>query len=328
MTDSFALFGAAIFDGYNTHDNQALLIESGRVKDIVSSTSLPATTKIVELHGGLLQPGYVDMQVNGGGGTLLNDNPSIDGIRTICQAHQRYGTTALMVTLITDHDDVLDQAIQAAQDAVKQQLPGFLGLHLEGPHLSADKKGAHDASLMRPMSDDDLARLLTASEALPVLMITVAPELVRPEQIRTLSEAGIIVSLGHSNCSYKQAALAIEAGASAITHLYNAMSPLQHRDPGLVGAALHHDETYVSLIADGHHVDSVALSIALKSRGKHPTACLITDAMSTVGTPMKTLTLNGRTIFRDKGVLRLEDGTLVLPMLCICQNNTASKASG
>jgi len=212
--------------------------------------------------------------------------------------------------LITDHDDVLDQAIQAAQDAVKQQLPGFLGLHLEGPHLSADKKGAHDASLMRPMSDDDLARLLTAREALPVLMITVAPELVRPEQIRTLSEAGIIVSLGHSNCSYKQAALAIEAGASAITHLYNAMSPLQHRDPGLVGAALHHDETYVSLIADGHHVDSVALSIVLKSRGKHPTACLITDAMSTVGTPMKTLTLNGRTIFRDKGVLRLEDGTL------------------
>jgi len=310
MSKPHALIGATIFDGNNSHVDHALLINKGIIDGVVPRSALPDGIPLTKLDGGLLQPGYVDMQVNGGGGALLNDQPTVGGIKTICRAHLNYGTTALLVTLITDTDSVLEQAIASAIEAHQQSVPGFLGLHLEGPHLSPEKKGAHDGSLMHPMSEKDLDRLIDARVKLPVLMVTVAPDVVTPEQIKALADAGIIVSLGHSNCTYQNARNAINAGAKTITHLFNAMSPLHHRDPGLVGAALHNKTTYFSMIADGHHVDDVTLSIALNSRQTHNTACLVTDAMSTIGTDMKSLSLNGRRIHRRDGALRLDDGTL------------------
>ncbi len=310
MSNHHAIIGCDIFDGEKTHRNTALLYSDDVVLGIVSKPDIPDKCSIIELAGGLLAPGFVDLQVNGGGGVLLNEQPDVDGIRTICETHAQFGTTGMLPTLITDRPEITSMAIQAGIEAYRQSVPGFLGLHLEGPHLSTAKKGAHDPTLIRPMSDVDLQQLLDAAKSLPCLMITIAPESVSNGQITQLAQAGIFVSLGHSNASYEQANAAIDAGAKCVTHLFNAMSPLAHQEPGIVGAALMRGEVYTGLIADGHHVKPAAIKIALAAKAGPGEIFLVTDAMSTIGTDMKSFTLNGRKILRESGRLVLEDGTL------------------
>ena len=258
----------------------------------------------------MLVPGFIDLQVNGGGGVLFNNAPTIESIRTICAAHARFGTTALLPTLITDTVDVNIDAIAAGKTAVDQGVPGFIGLHLEGPHLSLARKGTHDPALIRPMDEIDLARLIAARADLPNLLVTVAPETVTPAQISALSKAGIIVSIGHSDAGLETAGAAFDAGASMATHLFNAMSQMGNREPGVVGAVLHHGAVHAGLIADGIHVHKAAIQIALRAKTGPGRIFLVTDAMSQTGTDIDTLTLNGRTITRIDGALRLADGTL------------------
>lgn len=311
MSDLLAISGARIFDGHSWHDNAALLIEFGHVSAIVSADAIPANAKTVMLDGGSVVPGFIDLQVNGGGGILLNNAPSVESIRTICAAHTQFGTTALLPTLITDSVPVNVAAMAAGKAAAEQAVPGFIGLHLEGPHLSLARKGTHDPALIRPMDDEDLARLIAAAADLPNLLITVAAETVTPAQIKALSDAGIIVSVGHSDASGDVASAAFEAGASMATHLFNAMSQLGNREPGVVGAVLTNGRVHAGLIADGIHVHPAAIEIALRAKEGHPGHIfLVTDAMSQTGTDLKTLTLNGRTITRADGALRLADGTL------------------
>ncbi|MEP4430950.1 MAG: N-acetylglucosamine-6-phosphate deacetylase, partial [Hyphomicrobiales bacterium] len=255
-------------------------------------------------------PGFVDLQVNGGGGVLLNDRPDVAGIETICAAHAQFGTTSLLPTLITDNYDVTHAAVAAGIEATQKAVTGFIGLHLEGPHLSVARKGAHDGTLVRPMNRDDLNFLKTSRAALPHLMTTVAPESVSNAQIFELTQAGVVISLGHTASTYETAVAAAASGVKAVTHLFNAMSPLTHREPGLVGAALETDNLSVGLIADGIHVHPAAISIALGAKKGPGRIFLITDAMSTIGTNQQSFTLNGRTITRDSGKLILEDGTL------------------
>lgn len=300
--------GARIFDGHEWRDGAALLVDGGTVVGIRPEGE--ATGETIDLGGGMLVPGFVDLQVNGGGGVLLNDAPSVDGIRTICAAHARFGTTALLPTLITDTPELTHAAIRAGIAAAEARVPGFLGLHLEGPHLSISRKGAHDPKLIRPMRDGDLAALAEAARALPVLLTTVAPETVPPAQVAALVAAGVKVSLGHSDASFEVAAAAQEAGATLVTHLFNAMSPLAHRDPGLVGAALEAGSAWVGLIADGFHVHPSAIAVALRAKNGPGRIFLVTDAMATIGTDMIEFTLNGRVIKRQGGRLTLEDGTL------------------
>lgn len=305
-----AITGASIFDGADTHKHSALVFRDGEIVGIFKADQIPANCEIQRLGGGLIAPGYVDLQVNGGGGVLFNDDPSIDGIRTICQAHSKHGTTALLPTLITDAAEVMDRAIQAGVEAEQERIPGFLGLHLEGPHLSVEKKGAHDARFIRPMDEESLEKILAAKQQLRYLMITVAPEAVSLAQISTLAAAGIVVSLGHSGTTFVEARAAAEAGATCVTHLFNAMSPLSHREPGMVGAALRAGSLHAGLIADGYHVDPAAISIALAAKNGPGRIFLVTDAMSTIGTDIESFDLNGRTIWRRNGRLELEDGTL------------------
>ena len=189
-------------------------------------------------------------------------------------------------------------------------IAGFLGLHLEGPHLSVERRGAHDAGLVRPAGKDDLARLLDARRQLPHLLVTVAPEAVTADQIRTLSEAGIKVSLGHSNADCATAREMMKSGASLFTHLFNAMSPLGHREPGMVGAALSEPSVFAGLIADGIHVDPASLGIAIRGKAEPGRLFVVTDAMSCIGTDQRSFTLNGRTVHRADGRLTLDDGTL------------------
>ena len=310
MSDLLAISGARIFDGEQWHDNAALLVEFGHVSGIVHSGAVPRHAESVHLDGGSVVPGFVDLQVNGGGGVLFNNDPSVDAIRIICAAHAQFGTTALLPTLITDTVAVNIAAIAAGKSAAEQGIPGFIGLHLEGPHLSLARKGTHDGALIRPMDDADLARLVAARAELPNLLCTVAAETVTPAQISALAAAGIIVSLGHTDAGAATASAAFAAGASMATHLFNAMSQLGNREPGVVGAVLTTDDVHAGLIADGIHVHPVTIEIALRAKAGEGRIFLVTDAMSQTGTDLSTLTLNGRTITRADGALRLADGTL------------------
>ena len=187
-----------IFDGEKRHQNAALLCRDGLVEEIVDQSNIPTDCSIEHLAGGLLAPGFIDLQVNGGGGVLFNEQPDVDAINTICASHRQFGTTSLLPTLITDGPKTTKRAIDAGRAAAKNNVPGFLGLHLEGPHLSQAKKGAHDSNLIRAMSAEDLKGLVSARRELPYLMITVAPESVTNKQIARLTNAGIVVSLGHT----------------------------------------------------------------------------------------------------------------------------------
>lgn len=310
MNGPFAIKDATIFDGETWHESSALVIRDGSVDAIVADDAIPAGLRVVEAEGGLLAPGFVDVQVNGGGGVMFNDRPDAETIRTICRAHAPFGTTALLPTLITDTPEITAQAIAAGAEAARQNIPGFLGLHLEGPHLSISRKGAHDPALIRPMSDADKAALIAARKQMPVLLTTVAPETVPAWRIAALAAAGVVVSLGHSDASSALAATAAEAGASMVTHLFNAMSQIGNREPGLVGAALDTGALSCGLIADGIHVDPATIGIALRAKRRPGRIFLVTDAMATIGTDMTSFTLNGRTIRRENGRLTLEDGTL------------------
>lgn len=309
MTDLKALTANRIFDGADWHENAAVVFLNGRIDHIQPSVSL--APEIERIDGGeIIAPGFIDLQVNGGGGVLLNEEPTVEGIATICAAHAKFGTTALLPTLITDTPDISARTVAAGIDAKTRGIRGFLGLHLEGPHLSVARKGAHDPTLIRPMEDRDLDLMLSCGRALDVLMVTIAPESVTQEQVTKLADAGIIVSLGHTEASYDTAAAYAKAGIRTVTHLFNAMSPLGHREPGLVGAALDTGALYAGLIADGIHVHPAAMGAALRAKAGPGKIFLVTDAMSTIGTDMTSFTLNGREILRKDGRLTLADGTL------------------
>ncbi|PTE16611.1 N-acetylglucosamine-6-phosphate deacetylase [Pseudogemmobacter blasticus] len=290
--------GAALFDGTRLHPVADLTVADGKVTD-------SAATETVFLSGGYLLPGLLDLQVNGAGGQMISGRTTPADLRAFCETHARLGATGVLPTLITDTAEATAALIDAAAGAAGT--PGLLGLHLEGPHLDPRRKGAHDPALIRPMTDDDLNRLCEGRKRLPALLVTVAPASVTPEQIATLTRAGVIVSLGHSDCTHAEAQAAIAAGARCVTHLFNAMSQLQHREPGLVGAALE-GGLNGGLIADGHHVHPAAMRVALAA---NPAGLyLVTDAMAVAGTDQTEFTLGGRRILRRDGRLTLEDGTL------------------
>lgn len=310
MSDRFALTGARIFDGDDWHDDAALLVHGDVVEGIHPVGAIPSGVARIDTGGGMLAPGFVDLQVNGGGGVMLNDHPDVASLATICRAHVPFGTTALLPTLITDTPEITAAAMAAGAEAARQKLPGFLGLHLEGPHLSVARKGAHDPALIRPMTDADQAALIAACKNLPVLLTTIAPESVEPARVAALAKAGIVVSLGHSDTGYATAKAFAEAGASVVTHLFNAMSQIGNREPGLAGAAIDIGGLSAGIIADGIHVDPATMLIALRAKQGPGRIVLVTDAMATIGTDMTSFTLNGRIIYRKDGSLRLADGTL------------------
>lgn len=280
------------------------------------------------LDEGVLLPGFVDLQVNGGGGGMFDAAPTVETLRLMSGVHGRLGATTILPTLISALPEVVTAAIAAVAEAVAQGVPGIAGLHLEGPHLALSRKGAHDGALLRPMTDADLRELLEAAQRLPFLMVTVAPEAVSRAQIAALAGAGVAVSLGHTDCSAAEARAAFDAGATHVTHLFNAMSQLGAREPGLVGAALGSGVS-VGVIADLLHVDPVSLRVALAARpgGIHA----VSDCMALAGCDAASFALNGRRVERrdarialdgatvPQGRLTLEDGTLAGACLTLAE---------
>jgi N-acetylglucosamine-6-phosphate deacetylase len=307
MSQTTAYTGARIFDGEAWHDDAALVVADGIVHSI---GAVPAGAARVVLDGGVLASGLIDLQVNGGGGHLVGPGTTADDLAMVCATHAAFGVTGLLPTLITDTAEVTDAVLAAGAEAARRKVLGFLGLHLEGPHLSLARKGAHDLALIRPMDEADLVRLERARGALPHLLVTVAAETVTPEQIARLVRAGIVISIGHSDASFDVTSAAIKAGASMATHLFNAMSQIGNRDPGVAGAALHHGGVWAGLIADGIHVNPATLELALRAKTGPGRIFLVSDSMSQAGTEMASFELGGRTIYRKDGALRLGDGTL------------------
>jgi N-acetylglucosamine-6-phosphate deacetylase len=307
---TLAFAGARLFDGESFIADRALVVDAaaGAILAIAQIADLPAGTKRIDLDGGVLAPGFVDLQVNGGGGALFNAAPTPETIATIADAHARTGTTAILPTLITDTRAVSRAAIAAARAAIAARTPGCIGLHLEGPHLAAARKGAHRAEWIRPVDDGDLAML--AEAGLPRLLMTLAPETVPPETIRAIVGLGVTVSLGHSDAGLEAGRAAVDAGATGATHLFNAMSPFGHREPGLVGLALADGRLWCGLIADGHHVHDAAIRIALDAKRGPGRIFLVSDAMPTAGWTGDRFTLDGREVMRRDGRLTLADGTL------------------
>lgn len=303
--------GADLFDGETLRRDVWVLVEDGTVSALLpAGAAVPEGADRVVLEGGVLCPGFLDLQVNGGGGHLLGAGDPDAALAAICAAHGRLGTTGLLPTLITETEAVTGAVLAAGVRAARTGLPGFLGLHLEGPHLDPRRKGAHDADRIRPMTDADVAMLTAAAAALPALLVTLAPEAATLGQIAALAAAGVVVSLGHSDTDAAGARAAFAAGASCVTHLYNAMSPLGHRAPGLVGAALDAAPVHVGIIPDGVHVLAEPFRVALACKRGPGLLFAVSDAMAVAGTTLDAFTLQGRRILRAEGRLTLADGTL------------------
>jgi N-acetylglucosamine-6-phosphate deacetylase len=298
--------GARLFDGERMIDDSALVCDDGRIVGIVPHAGRPAGGRQRDLGGGVLSPGLVDWQVNGGGGVLFNETPSVEGIAAIVVAHRRFGTTSMLPTLITDAPDVLSAGLAAARTA-QSTIAGAIGIHVEGPFIDPRRKGAHPLEFVRAMTPGDADALIAAKAG--VMVVTLAPSAASNDLIARLAQAGIIVSLGHSECGIDEATGAFDAGARAVTHLYNAMSQLGHRQPGLVGAALSDERIFCGLIVDGVHVHDAAMRIALKAKGAGVIA-LISDAMPPAAGGPDVFELHGRRISRDGARLTNPDGTL------------------
>jgi len=305
-----AYTGARLFDGLRFQEDTVLVTEDGLVRDLCSKDDIPAGCELVKLDGGILSPGFVDLQVNGGGGVMFNSAPAPDTLRRMARAHRTLGATTILPTLITDTPEVTRSAINAAVSAVEQGVSGIAGLHLEGPHLCPQRKGAHEAAFIRPMTEGDLSLYVETAQRLPALKITLAPERASCEQIKRLTAAGVVVSLGHTNASFDLCRQAAEAGAQCVTHLFNAQSQLGNREPGVVGAALSLGQLSAGMIADGIHVHPATMRAALNAKEKPGQIFLVSDAMATAGSDISSFELNGRTIQRSGDRLTLADGTL------------------
>lgn len=301
--------GGQVFDGVQFHTGAVVRVEADRITAIGPDVAVDGG-EIVELNGDILAPGYVDLQVNGGGGAQFNATPTVAALSCMAEAHRSLGATAILPTLITDSRDKSRAAIEATLQAVRAGVRGITGLHLEGPHLSIARKGAHDPALIRPMDDEDLGMLLAAAQALPALKMTLAPENATPEQVRQLTAAGVVVSLGHSDADFNTCMAYADAGASCVTHLFNAMSQLGNREPGLVGAALASEQLNAGLIADAIHVHPQTIRAAWAAKTGPARIFLVSDSMAPAGTDDTGFELVGRQIARRDGRLTLPDGTL------------------
>ena len=304
-SDQHAIAAGTVFDGADLHHDCAVVIEGRRIATLLPLSELPAAIPAQMLpEGAWLAPGFIDVQVNGGGDVLFNDDPTPNAIAAIARAHRRFGTTALLPTLISDTPTKMRAALEAVQQAALAE-PSVLGIHLEGPFLSPQKPGVHDPAMLRRPTVEDV-ELLTVARA-GVTLVTLAPEQVPVGFIAQLAKAAVRISLGHSMATYAQTKAALAQGLTGFTHLFNAMRQPQSREPGPAVAALEAPGAWFGMIVDGHHVDPAMLRLALRGAAR---PMLVTDAMPTVGGSRSTFLLGGQEIGLRDGRCTRADGTL------------------
>ena len=305
--------GATIFNGEVFLDDHVLVVRDGMIDQIIAIQNFNKTSKdyenyeLIKFNGGIITAGFVDIQVNGGGGILLNDEPSVEGMKAIIAAHRKFGTTAMLPTLISDTTEKMQATVDAANQALEQGISGMVGLHLEGPYFNMARKGVHLPAMIRPV-DEGVAELYKGLKN-GVLLVTLAPEKVPTGFIKDLTDAGILVYCGHSDGTYEQIQTALDEGLCGFTHLFNAMSPMLNREPGVVGAALEDEDSFVGIILDNQHVAKASAKVAIraKKRGK---ICIITDAMPPVGAVSPNFELYGEAIQVKDSYCITDAGTL------------------
>lgn len=297
-----------VFDGECWHNDAAVVIEAGVISWLGPAADLPADTPCHMIDDGVLAPGFIDVQVNGGGGVLLNAAPTLDTLRTMVDAHRASGTTAMLPTVISDTPEIQHAAGEAVLAALAAGVNAILGIHIEGPFFAPERRGVHDQRHLRSPRSADIA-WLKALAGRCTTVVTLAPEVVGTDTITELASAGVLVCAGHTNASVEQVDAALAAGLRGFTHLYNAMPPIAARAPGPVAAALTDSSSYVGLIADGHHVHPRALGLAVSARGADH-VMLVTDAMATMGTTEKSFRLYDQTVTETDGRLVTGDGVL------------------
>lgn len=300
------LTDACVFNGDSFLKNKNIYIENKKIKDI-SSKKNKNNVKELNLNGNIVCPGFIDIQLNGGGGAFFNENPTLDQLKKIAQAHLSFGTTSFLPTLITDDKQKIPLAMHTVQEALIQEIPGILGIHLEGPFLNTEKKGIHPAEFIRTTEERDYEDIVKLKKG--ITLVTLAPEIVEANFIKNLIQKGVIVFAGHTNASFEKMNEAFQLGIKGVTHLFNACSPIGSREPGVVGASLLHENSWCGIIADGHHVsfDTIKLAFKLKSKSKF---ILVSDAMSPVGTNLDSFSINGNKIFVKDGKYLDQFGTL------------------
>lgn len=304
------LKNASVFNGETFLNNHRVEIADGKIARLLSGTEQydpNAYDQVIDLNGQVLAPGFVDIQVNGGGGIMFNDQRTVDGLAAIVRGHRQFGTTTLMPTLITDSFAVMREAADAIGAAIKAGVPGVRGVHFEGPYLSEKRRGVHAPELLRKV-DADALDLFTRKD-LGEVIVTVAPECVPTDFIARLSKNGVHVCAGHSAATYEQVGDALQAGLRGFTHIFNAMPPLANREPSVVGAGLDDQNTWCGLIVDGYHLHFASARIVVRAK-KQGKIMLVTDAMATVGAKEKHFNLYGKTIHAVDGRCALDDGTL------------------
>ncbi len=302
-----ALCANRVFDGQRWHSNAAVLLEGETVTAVVAQESLSAETDRIELGDSILAPGLVDLQVNGGGGVMFNDTRVPDRVARIVAGHRSRGTTALLPTLISDTREAQQAGIESVREARVSGEPSVLGIHIEGPFFNPRRRGAHSEQMIRQPEETDIAWLLQEAD-LPML-VTLAPEQVASGHIRRLSEAGIKVCAGHTDASAAQIHEAVTEGLQGFTHLFNAMRPMNSREPGVVGQALSEPDTWAGIIADGHHVHPTCLALAHRAKGPGK-LFLVSDAMATVGSDQQAFDIYGERISERDGALVNAEGAL------------------
>ncbi|GAB3790268.1 N-acetylglucosamine-6-phosphate deacetylase [Dyella agri] len=303
-----ALANARVLTAHGWRDDLAVLVEGERIAALLPDDHAAVrAAQVRDLGGALLVPGFIDTQVNGGGGALFNAAPTVETIRTIGAAHRKFGTTGFLPTLISDSTATMRAALAAVEQAFDEGVPGLLGIHLEGPYLAPERKGVHDPKWFHVPGEDELELLCAPHRG--VRLVTLAPERVSHAAIARLAAAGVVVNAGHTAADHATIRAALAAGVRGFTHLFNAMTPLGSREPGVVGAALDDPGSWCGIIVDGHHVHPASLrnAVAAKPRGK---TLLVTDAMPPVGADDPSYVLNGETIIAKDGICQTADGVL------------------
>jgi N-acetylglucosamine-6-phosphate deacetylase len=326
---SVALVNGRVFDGQALHSGLAVLLEGGMISAVLPEAGLSAgVTRRIDLAGHMLAPGLIDIQVNGGGGVMFNDAPTLETLRTIGAAHRRHGMTGFLPTLISTDFATMKDAIETVRQALSGAVPGVLGIHLEGPFLNPEKRGIHNADRFCPLDEAAFELITSLPEA--ITLVTLAPECTSTAMIARLKARGVLVFGGHSAASYTQTRAALDAGLRGFTHLFNAMSPMQSREPGMVGAALEDRHSWCGMIADGQHIHPATFAVAVAAK-RQGYSILVTDAMATVGSNSRAFHFDGQDISVSGGSCRLASGALAgsdLDMLSAVRNTVRFTGSG
>jgi N-acetylglucosamine-6-phosphate deacetylase len=320
-----AFVNGHILTGGRVVSGLAVVVNGGIIDAILPDEKVESSCDIVDLGGRTLLPGFVDLQVNGGGGLLFNDNPCVETIRAIAHAHYQFGVTSFLPTIISDDVEKVRMAVAAVDEAIAKGVPGVVGIHIEGPYLNVERKGIHNADKIRKLDAEGMAAISGLRNG--KTLMTLAPEQAEFEQISQLAASGIILAAGHTNGSYDQIIESFRYGVTGVTHLFNAMSPLTNREPGAVGAALENPDCWCCIIVDGKHVHPASFRIAIAAKGGPQRFILVSDAMPTVGSTDKVFTLGDQEVRVVDGVCQNADGTLAgsdLDMALAVKNAVAS----